>query len=76
MPPAFSGPDKRGVRAGAKAGRGTDEGVGTRFRHHPSLRNRSLRHRRGRGRTWEDKAKDEGHHGWGPFNHRVGRAKR
>ena len=76
MPPAFSGPDKRGVRAGAKAGRGTDEGVGTRFRHHTSLRNRSLRHRRGRGRTWEDKAKDEGHHGWGPFNHRVGRAKR
>ena len=54
----------------------TDEGVGTRFRHHTSLRNRSLRHRRGRGRTWEDKAKDEGHHGWGPFNHRVGRAKR
>ena len=53
-----------------------DEGVGTRFRHHPSLRNRSLRHRRGRGRTWEDKAKDEGHHGWGPFNHRVGRAER
>ncbi len=51
-------------------------GVGTRFRHHTSLRNRSLRHRRGRGRTWEDKAKDEGHHGWGPFNHRVGRAKR
>lgn len=46
--PAFSGPDKRGVRAGAKTGRGTDEGVGTRFRHHPSLRNRSLRHRRGR----------------------------
>ena len=76
MPPAFSGPDKRGVRAGAKTGRGTDEGVGTRFRHHPSLRNRSLRHRRGRGRTWEDKAKDEGHHGWGPFNHRVGRAER
>ena len=71
-----AGPDKRGVRAGAKTGRGTDEGVGTRFRHHPSLRNRSLRHRRGRGRTWEDKAKDEGHHGWGPFNHRVGRAER
>ena len=53
MPPAFSGPDKRGVRAGAKAGRGTDEGVGTRFRHHTSLRNRSLRHRRGRGDVYK-----------------------